>query len=226
MNNFFPINRDTEESSDESMITDNKRDSETVSNVVGDLLTICQKYSLTPPVFTYEPNTGPAHNPTFVCTSRFGEFTDQGIGKTKKCAKNQAALKSLQRLRGQDQTTKTLSIQEISLAAIPENLDLTIRPLNTSTPIMLTPPTTPLRNNCQKTVVENINSFEMFKKSPKTFIRNLLTKDFDFKSDVDYVRKLDILSREQHFDVSYRHNVWNEAMIPGRVLEKCSFKQI
>ncbi len=124
MNNFFPTDRDTEESSDESMITDNKRDSERVSNVVGDLLTICQKYSLTPPVFiTFEPNTGPAHKPTFVCTSRFGEFTDQGIGKTKKFAKNQAALKSLQRVRGQDQTTatKTLSIQEISLAAIPEN---------------------------------------------------------------------------------------------------------
>jgi hypothetical protein len=204
------------------MITDNKRDSETVSNVFGDLLTICQKYSLTPPVFTFEPTTGPAHNPTFVCTSRFGEFTDQGIGKTKKSAKNQAALKSLQRLRGQDQTTttKTLSIKEISLAAIPENHDLTIRPLSTSTPIMLTPPTTPLRNNCQKTVFKNVNSFEMFKKSPKTFIRNLLTKDFEFKSNVDYVRKLDILSREQHFDVSYRYNVWDEPMIPGWVLEK------
>lgn len=72
------------------------------SNPVGELIEFTQKNALRPPEFEYGSEEGPPHARQFSCTVVFGEINEVGIGRSKKDAKRQAALKLLDKIKISD----------------------------------------------------------------------------------------------------------------------------
>lgn len=91
-------------------------------NPVGELIEIAQRFSMRPPEFEHGEEDGPPHNRQFSCVAVFGEYRETGLGRAKKLAKRQAAIKLLFKLKSSGkfktpvQKRKDTSLDETSSA--------------------------------------------------------------------------------------------------------------
>lgn len=92
--------------------SDDSTISSDLTNPVGTLLELTQKYSLRPPAFTFTVEDAEPHNTKFICHTKFGEFTEEtGTGRSKKIAKRNAALKLINKLKN-SQDFKDLKLEK------------------------------------------------------------------------------------------------------------------
>ncbi|ELU17807.1 hypothetical protein CAPTEDRAFT_171815 [Capitella teleta] len=66
-------------------------DESMVGNPVGELQEMTQKKLWPPPVYDYTSEQGPPHAREFICTVRLFQIAEQGVGRSKKLAKRNAA---------------------------------------------------------------------------------------------------------------------------------------
>ncbi|KAI0231756.1 RISC-loading complex subunit tarbp2 [Lamellibrachia satsuma] len=68
-------------------------------NPVGELQELTQKKLWPPPIYEFAPEQGPPHAREFVCTITLWNLRSQGVGKSKKLSKRDAALKMLRQVK-------------------------------------------------------------------------------------------------------------------------------
>lgn len=68
-------------------------------NPVGELQEMTQKNLWAPPVYEFTSEQGPPHAREFVCTVKLGRVNEQGVGKSKKIAKRNAATAMISMLK-------------------------------------------------------------------------------------------------------------------------------
>ena len=134
-------------------------------NPVGELLEFTQKYSIRPPVFEFGSEEGPPHNKQFICNVTLGQCVEIGMGRAKKDAKRQAAIKLLTKIKSNSFSMSSFGI-DASNANI--NGDSARNDVNSNSGFFQ-------QLNKDKRNNKNIqNSFSIFKHSDKPLIKELL----------------------------------------------------
>lgn len=165
-------------------------------NPVGELLEFTQKYSIRPPVFEFGKEEGPPHNKQFVCNVKLGQCEEVGMGRAKKDAKRQAAIKLLNKIKSNSLNISCFGVDTANIADSDNRSDM----INSNSLLYQ-------QMSKDKRNTKNIqNSFNLFKHSDKPLIKDLLTNpnslSHDETSDSN-CKYFSDLAKELNFEFQY-----------------------